>query len=168
MMALDSNDRIVACGHAGDDATIVSIASSGQLLRMSADKVRPQGLSASGMAGMKLIGEARVIAANAIAAEKLTGAYVVTVAGCDQALPGTGQTSVKVTPLELYPIKGRSGQGVRAHRLLRGEDGLVLAAITPGVTRAIAEDGAPLDLPAPDERRDGSGEKLHHQIFALG
>ena len=41
--------------------------------------------------------------------------------------------SVKVTPFELYPAKGRATGGVRTHRFLKGEPQLVLAWVGPGL-----------------------------------
>ena len=84
-------------------------------------------------------------------------AVVVTVAAALGALPGTGQTTVKVTPFECYPSKGRGGQGVRCQRFLRGEDRLDIAWVGTKPARAASADGSPVDLPAEDERRDGSG-----------
>ena len=72
------------------------------------------------------------------------------------ALPGTEAGSVKVTPFSEYPAKGRATGGVRCHRFLKGEDG----SSSPGRPRAraaAADSGAPVDLPEPVGRRDGSG-----------
>jgi DNA gyrase subunit A len=93
---------------------------------------------------------------------------VVTVAGSAGTLPGTGASSVKVTSYELYPGKGRATGGVRAHRFLKGEDGLVLAWAGEGPARAVGTGGQPVDLPAPDQRRDGSGVALSVPVAAVG
>ena len=37
-----------------------------------------------------------------------------------------------MTPYQEYPAKGRATGGVRRHRFLKGEDGLVLAWAGPG------------------------------------
>ena len=95
-------------------------------------------------------------------------AVAVTVAAVADALPGTGQTSVKVTPLSEYPVKGRAGQGVRAQRFLRGEDRLDLAWAGPRPARAASADGSPVDLPAEDPRRDGSGQPVSAPIATIG
>ena len=79
------------------------------------------------MAGFRLHEGARVIAGAAVPEELLAEAVVVTVAGSEGSLPGTGGGSVKVTPLDRYPAKGRATGGVRSHRFLRGEDELVVA-----------------------------------------
>ena len=82
---------------------------------------------------------------------------MVTVAGTSRALPGTDAGAVKVTPFAEYPGKGRATGGVRCHRFLKGEDVLLLAWAGPAPAWAAAASGAPVDLPAPDRRRDGSG-----------
>ena len=93
---------------------------------------------------------------------------VVTVAGSTGALPGTGAATVKVTPYLEYPPKGRATGGVRCHRFLKGEDALVLAWAGPGPARGATDAGVPVDLPAPDGRRDGSGTRVRQPLAALG
>jgi DNA gyrase subunit A len=74
---------------------------------------------------------------------------------------------VKVTPLAQYPGKGRGTGGVRCHRFLKGEDTLLLAWAGRGPARAAAASGAPVDLPPPVSRRDGSGEPAAQPIAAV-
>lgn len=166
VIALDAGDRLVGFAPSRDESQLVFVSSDAQLLRTGADKVRPQGRTASGMAGMKLSGEAEAIGFWVVDAP--AEAVVVTVAAAQGALPGTGQTTAKVTPLELYPVKGRGGQGVRAQRFLKGEDRLDLAWVGPRPARAAAADGHPVDLPAEDERRDGSGSPVVVPIGMIG
>ncbi|MCP6336039.1 hypothetical protein NL449_28880, partial [Klebsiella pneumoniae] len=71
---------------------------------------------------------------------------VVTVAGSSGALPGTDAGTVKVTPLSAYPAKGRATAGVRCHRLLKGEDGLMLAWVGAD-PRAVDATGRAVELP---------------------
>jgi len=100
--------------------------------------------------------------------ELLAEAVVVTVAGSEGSLPGTGGGSVKVTPLDRYPAKGRATGGVRSHRFLRGEDELIVAWVGVAPPRALREGGKPVALPEPDERRDGSGSPLPAPIIGIG
>ena len=72
---------------------------------------------------------------------------VVTVSGSTAALPGTEPGSVKVTPYDEYPPKGRGTGGVRCHRFLRGEDTIILAWAGAAPPRAAAATGVPIDLP---------------------
>ena len=46
---------------------------------------------------------------------------------------------------------------MRCHRFLKGEDTLVFGWAGAGPARAAAASGSPIDLPAADGKRDGSG-----------
>ena len=94
-------------------------------------------------------------------------AVVVTVSGTSRALPGTDSGSAKVTWLAEYPGKGRATGGVRCHRFLKGEDVLMLAWAGPEPAWAAAPSGAPVELPEPDRRRDGSGVPAAQPIAAV-
>ncbi len=134
--------------------TLCFVTSEGQLLHFGAASVRPQGRSGGGMAGVKLGASAHVVSFTAL---DPADAVVVTVSGSSSALPGTEAGSVKVTPFSEYPAKGRATGGVRCHRFLKGEDALVFAWAGAAPARAAADSGAPVELPEPVARRDGSG-----------
>ena len=168
VISLSEGDRVVFAGTAADTDFLALVTSDAQLLRFQATKVRPQGRGAGGMAGISLHEGARVIAGAAVPEELLAEAVVVTVAGSEGSLPGTGGGSVKVTPLDRYPAKGRATGGVRSHRFLRGEDELVVAWVGVAPPRALREGGKPVALPEPDERRDGSGSPLPAPIIGIG
>ena len=168
VIALADGDRVVFAGTAADSDILVLVTSDAQLLRFEASRVRPQGRGAGGMAGISLHEGARVIAGSAVPAELLAEAVVVTVADAEGALPGTGTGSVKVTPLDRYPAKGRATGGVRAQRFLRGEDELVLAWVGVGPARAVGPGGQSVGLPEADERRDGSGSPLSAPVAGIG
>ena len=168
VIALADGDRVVFAGTAADSDILALVTSDAQLLRFEASRVRPQGRGAGGMAGISLHEGARVIAGSAVPAELLAEAVVVTVADAEGALPGTGTGSVKVTPLDRYPAKGRATGGVRAQRFLRGEDELVLAWVGVGPARAVGPGGQSVGLPEADERRDGSGSPLSAPVAGIG
>ena len=173
VISLKDGDRVVGAVQLdGEDADLVFITSDAQLLRFRASAVRPQGRSAGGMAGIRLSAGAAVVWFGALpdGASPAAGAdaVVVTVAGSSHALPGTAAATVKVTPYEEYPAKGRATGGVRCHRFLKGEDTLVLAWAGPGPARAATDAGVPVYLPDADGRRDGSGERIRQGLAALG
>jgi DNA gyrase subunit A len=180
LITLKAGDRVVgAVQLSGESDELVFITSDAQLLRYAASSVRPQGRAAGGMAGVRLSAGASVVwfgAADAGAASgtpsgppgSYSPAVVVTVAGSAGALPGTGAVSVKVTPLHEYPSKGRATGGVRCHRFLKGEDMLVMAWAGPAPAVAATDTGAPVPLPDPVGKRDGSGTALGRQIAVLG
>lgn len=144
------------------------MADDGQLLHFAASAVRPQGRPAGGMAGIKLSEGARVVYFGSVAPDAQDTAVVVTIAGSSGALPGTVPGSAKVTPFALYPAKGRATAGVRSHRFLRGEDRLDIAWVGVTPARATGSRGQPVALPAPDERRDGSGVAVAHPVAGVG
>ena len=87
--------------------------------------------------------------------------------GSSSALPGTQTGSAKVSPLAIYPAKGRATGGVRCQRLLKGEDAVVLAWVGDGTPLACASSGSPVDLPDPTDRRDASGVPVSQPILAI-
>jgi DNA gyrase subunit A len=117
------------------------------------------------MSGVKLASGAQAVF---FGASGLADASVVTVAGSSAALPGTDAGSVKVTPLAEYPGKGRATGGVRCQRFLKGEDTLLLAWAGADPVIAAAASGVPIELPAPDPRRDASGAPVGQPIAAVG
>ncbi|MBD8477500.1 DNA gyrase/topoisomerase IV subunit A [Microbacterium sp. CFBP 8794] len=166
IISLRDGDRVVGAAPAGDNAELVFVASDAQLLRFEASSVRPQGRSAGGMAGIRLADGAHVIAFAVVGASAFD-AVVVTVAGSSAALPGTDAGSAKVSAFTEYPAKGRATGGVRAQRLLRGEDALVLAWVGTD-PRAVGADGAVRALPEAGAKRDASGQPLDAVIGAIG
>ncbi|HQR26767.1 MAG TPA: DNA topoisomerase IV subunit A [Nocardioides sp.] len=155
VLTLRDGDEVVgAVELATGEETLCFITSDAQLLHFSAGLVRPQGRAGGGMAGIRLATGQSVRWFGALHPEE---AVVVTVSGASAALPGTEPGSVKVTPFTEYPSKGRATGGVRCHRFLKGEDCLVFAWAGAAPARAAAASGAPVDLPPPTGRRDGSG-----------
>jgi len=169
VITLKDADRVVgAVQLASEDRDLVFISSDAQLLRFPASAVRPQGRSAGGMAGIRLASGAAVVWFGAVDPAAPSGAVVVTVAGSDGALPGTGAVSVKVSEYSEFPAKGRATGGVRCQRFLKGEDALVLAWAGAVPARGATEAGVPVELPAELGRRDGSGLPLLQPLAAIG
>jgi DNA gyrase subunit A len=139
------------------------VTSDAQLLHFGADGVRPQGRSGGGIAGIRVASGERVVWFGAVDSED---SVVVTVSGSSTALPGTEAGAVKVTPFSEYPGKGRATGGVRCHRFLKGEDALLFAWVGTAPARAAAASGSPVELPAADGRRDGSGTPASQPITA--
>ena len=165
IISLKDGDRVVGAAIAPDGAELVFVASDAQLLRFDASSVRPQGRSAGGMAGIRLSDGASVIAFTAVT--DADAAVVVTIAGSLLAIAGTDAGSAKVSSFSEFPPKGRATGGVRAQRLLKGEDALTLAWV--GVEpRALAADGAVRTLPDVGAKRDASGQALDAVVAAVG
>ena len=194
VVTLKEDDRVVGAVSLRDETQdLVFVSSDAQLLRFPASAVRPQGRLAGGMAGIRLVAGATVIWFGAVdpaggssgngsadGAAALNGSggagggaeagepVVVTVAGSAGALPGTGAGSVKVSPYDEFPAKGRATGGVRCHRFLKGEDTLILAWAGPGPALGATEAGGPVELPGAFGRRDGSGVGLAQPLAAVG
>ncbi len=166
IIRLDDDDEVIGAVELyHDQSSLVFITSDAQLLRFAASSVRPQGRTGGGMAGVKLTAGAQALF---FGASTTDNASVVTVTGSSAALPGTDAGSVKVTPLGEYPAKGRATGGVRCQRFLKGEDAVLLAWAGPDPAIAAASSGAPIELPDPDLRRDGSGTPIGQPVAAVG
>jgi DNA gyrase subunit A len=166
LLRLDPGDSVVgAMELTSTDVELVFVTSDAQLLHFPAAAVRPQGRAGGGIAGIKVGSGARVtfFGAVPIAAPSV----LVSVSGTSQALPGTDAGAVKVTDFSEYPAKGRATAGVRCHKFLKGEDTLLLAWAGPTPAIAAAASGSPVDLPAADHRRDGSGVSLGQPLAAV-
>lgn len=179
---LKDDDEVLAAAEARDEDRLVFVSTDSSLLTFEAKNVRPQGRTAGGMAGIRLAEGCSVAAFAVVTDGKVTwnyeegenglfsasGAVVLTVAGDSEALPGTENGAAKVTPLEMYPTKGRGTGGVRSQRFLKGQDTLILAFVGAYPLHASTQSGAPVELPKPDMRRDGSGTDLSAPIAVVG
>ena len=179
---LKDDDEVLAAAEARDEDRLVFVSTDSSLLTFEAKNVRPQGRTAGGMAGIRLAEGCSVAAFAVVPDGKVTwnyeegenglfsasGAVVLTVAGDSEALPGTENGAAKVTPLEMYPTKGRGTGGVRSQRFLKGQDTLILAFVGAYPLHASPQSGAPVELPKPDMRRDGSGTDLSAPIAVVG
>ena len=179
---LKDDDEVLAAAEARDEDRLVFVSTDSSLLTFEAKNVRPQGRTAGGMAGIRLAEGCSMAAFAVVPDGKVTwnyeegenglfsasGAVVLTVAGDSEALPGTENGAAKVTPLEMYPTKGRGTGGVRSQRFLKGQDTLILAFVGAYPLHASTQSGAPVELPKPDMRRDGSGTDLSAPIAVVG
>lgn len=168
LIALKAGDSLVSAALAPDDSQLVFVTTDAQLLHFGASNVRPQGRQAGGMTGIKLSPEAHVKSGFVISAKEKDLALVVTVAQGSEVLPGTESCSAKITELSEFPAKGRATGGVRAQRLLKGEDHLGCAWVGAGSPQALQLDGKPVSLPETLSKRDGSGTPLDGVVGSIG
>ncbi|AXB47438.1 DNA gyrase/topoisomerase IV subunit A [Amycolatopsis albispora] len=149
VISLKDGDEVVGATWLTDGSeSLAFLTSQASLLRYSASLVRPQGLKGGGMAGINVGADAHVVFFGAVRTDD--GEH-----GEPMVVTATGQ-SVKVTPFEEYPAKGRGTGGVRTHRFLKGETGLAVGWIGPRPAGS-SSSGSPVELPEVDLRRDGSG-----------
>jgi DNA gyrase subunit A len=96
---------------------IILATSSGQAIRFSEDTVRPMGLPASGVMGIKLDNET----------DGVIGMDVFVTEGFLWSITDNGLA--KATPLTEYPLQNRYGQGVINMRLPKGASEVAAAAV---------------------------------------
>lgn len=162
---LDDSDDVVGADLAPDGHELVFVSRQTQLLHFAAASVRPQGVGAAGVAGIKLTdGDSVVSFASVSPSEDIR---VVTVTAAGATLTGADPGRAKVSSLNDFPAKGRATGGVRSHTLLKGEIGLSLAFVGPD-PRASATDGSARDLPSDLGKRDGTGVALGDVVAVLG
>lgn len=142
IIGLRDGDRVVAAFCAPDDADAVIVTTDARVLRTPLGKVRPQGRSAGGVAGMRLNDGAAVLAAG-----PTHSADTMVATLSDGAL-------VKVCPAVEYPQKGRGGGGVAERRMRRNESALVAAVVSDRAVTGVSAKGAPVAVPEPSGRND--------------
>lgn len=166
-ISLKDGDHVVgAVELSTGEEELVFVTSHASLLHFPASDVRPQGRGGGGVAGVRLTDGAKAIFFGAV--DPQVDNIVVTVSGAGDSLPGTDPGAWKVTPFAEYPGKGRATGGVRAHRFLKGEDGLLLAWVGRAEARAAQPNGVAVTLPEAEGRRDGSGVPASAVIGGIG
>jgi DNA gyrase subunit A len=138
-----------------DTVDLVMISTAGQLLRFPSTSVRPQGHTAGGMTGMRL-GD---------------GDFVLTLGsshGAPVVASVTDSGSVKLTPLDDYPVKGRGTGGVRCHTFRKDDTTLALAFVGDGPIVANDQSGNPIEIPSDHGKRDGSGVRVEPMPTGIG
>ena len=166
IIALKPGDEVVGVSQGSDAEELVFVTSDAQLLHFAASAVRPQGLSAGGMAGINLSAKATVAFFGAVD----TGAenVVVTVSTSTATIAGADPGRAKVSSFTEFPGKGRATGGVRAHAFLKGEDVLGLAWVGSAPAVAVGTDGAVRQLPDVGAKRDASGVPLEGVVGSVG
>jgi DNA gyrase subunit A len=154
LISLRDLDSVIGAGVCSDDGELVFVSREANLLAFPASSVRPQGLPASGMAGINL-GDSKAVYFGIGKSESI----LVTAANGSLSLGDTDPGSVKLTRLSAYPRKGRGAMGVRCHRFLKGEDQLYFAGLSD-LSLVFDLDGSPMASASVDDRRDGSGVAL--------
>ena len=160
VISLKDFDEVLGVYPAPDSTKLVFVSAEANLLVFDASAVRPQGLPATGMAGINL-GDSRAL----FFGVSNGGEFLVTAANSSQALGATDPGSVKTTSLAAFPQKGRATQGVRCQRFLKSEDQLYFAGLA-ALPVVVDHDGNQLAMPEVDERRDASGKPASGYLAA--
>lgn len=113
----------------GDQEVLLST-SSGQAIRFNEDAVRPMGLPASGVLGIKLDSDT----------DGIIGMDIVTPNSFVWSITDNGLA--KATPIEEYPLQNRYGQGVINMRLPKGSSEVAASTLlTRGMTLIVTTSG---------------------------
>ncbi|MBZ0302848.1 MAG: DNA gyrase subunit A, partial [Anaerolineae bacterium] len=117
VMNVTDDDQVRWAFFTTGDNEVLLITAQGQGIRFKEEDVRPTGLPAGGMRGIKLLGpEDRVVGANVMVENQ----YVWTIT--DNGLATISQASE-------FPVQGRAGAGVIAMRVPNDSHGLTAATI---------------------------------------
>jgi len=140
VIALDAGDELVWADLSPGGGEVLLVTASGQAIRFSEEDVRPMGLAAGGIGGIKLQGKDRIVAGRAVgpSADPAARLALLTTAGYG-----------KQVLLSEFPTQGRNGQGVVAAKLVDRSGELAGAALlAPGdFVVCLAERGASYVLP---------------------
>lgn len=155
VIKLDTDDEVLGARWVEDYSLydFVFIKNSSNLLTFPADKVRPQGLSGGGVAGVKILDE-KVISFNVISHDERENAQVVTLSDA-----GNG----KVSPYAPFPQKGRATGGVRSQALLKSDKEIVFAKVITDNT-LYDSTGKKITLPDITPKRDASGKPVPEDL----
>ncbi|MBC8099023.1 MAG: hypothetical protein H7Y11_06235, partial [Armatimonadetes bacterium] len=116
VMSVGEDDQVIAALLTDGTQEVILTTNEAQAIRFKEEEVRPTGLQAGGMRGIKLASQrSRVIAAN-IARDDLV-MFTLTDDGMG-----------KLSPMEEYPLQGRAGGGVITMRLPKSSREIVAAA----------------------------------------
>ncbi len=166
IIALKPGDEVVGVAQGSDAEELVFVTSDAQLLHFAASAVRPQGVSAAGMAGISVSAKATVTFFGSV--DPGVDNVVVTLSTSTATIAGADPGRGKVSSLGEFPGKGRATGGVRAHSFLKGEDVLGLAWVGPAPALAVGTDGSVRQLPDSGSKRDASGSPLDAVIGSVG
>ncbi len=158
VITLEKGDAVVGVSNSFETDFAVFITRAGQLLKFPVSAVRPQGLPAGGVAGIRLGKNDEVLFFSSVTEN--SDATVLTVSGNSGEIPGTVPGRAKISLLQDFPAKGRATGGVRAHRFRADEDKLDVAWSGPHRPVATTAGGVAVSLPEELGKRDGSGEQL--------
>jgi DNA gyrase subunit A len=116
VMNVGEDNRLIAVIPTDGTQEIILTSNQAQAIRFKEDEVRPTGLPAGGMRGIKMSGQrARVVAANLARDDQ----YMFTL---------TEDGIAKISKLDEYPLQGRAGGGVITMRLPKTSREVVAAA----------------------------------------
>jgi DNA gyrase subunit A len=135
IIGMDAGDELVWVDVSAGGGEILLVSASGQAIRFSEEVVRPMGLAAGGVGGIKLQAKDRVVAGQGLDSRSDPQANLA-------VFTTTGYG--KQVPLAEFPLQGRNGQGVVAIKLVeRAGEVAGAALVLSGESIVCLLDGAP-------------------------
>ncbi|MCA9886353.1 MAG: hypothetical protein KC708_25445, partial [Anaerolineae bacterium] len=117
VMNVADNDLLIAAFYTSGEDSVLLTTYNAQAIRFSEEDVRPTGLPAGGMRGIKLLNDTdKVVGATKV----VEGQYVWNI---------TDDGIAKISHIDEYPIQGRAGSGVITMRLEKSSMGVMAATI---------------------------------------
>ncbi|HJP16838.1 MAG TPA: DNA gyrase C-terminal beta-propeller domain-containing protein, partial [Acidimicrobiales bacterium] len=163
LINLKKDDHVAAAFCAPERVDILLVSSDGQVLCTPVEDVSVQGRGAAGIAGMKLKGGAKIVAAGVVLADDVL--YTI-----------TNRSSIKATPTSEFESRGRNGVGVRVNKIDEGEElsfawvgqplGLLATMCKDDDPQKVDPNPMPLMIEA--TKRDLSSGSTERQILSLG
>jgi DNA gyrase subunit A len=166
VISLKSGDELIGATSSREEDELIFVTDDAQLLRFETSLVRPLGLGAAGMAGIKLSSDAKAIFFASVSVDKQT--VVLTVANNSESLGAVDAGSAKLSSIDEFPSKGRATGGVRAQKFIRDENQLYFAYVGSQPVLASASAGKAIELPEKLAKRDASGAPLASTIISAG
>ena len=168
VIGLEDGDEVVgAVELATGDEDLVFVTSDAQLLRFAADRRPPAGpRRPAAWPASSWPPAQRVVFFGAVdpaVPNRRRHRPAARRARCPAPSPG----SLKVTPYDEYPAKGRATGGVRATGSSRARTPWCSAWVGAAPARAAAANGVPVELPVATGERDGSGACAATPIAAV-
>ena len=155
LIKLAEGDEVIAA--AVSDEFLYFATENGQVLKLDPASVRPQGLAAGGMQGMKLNEGDSVIGFGSSNATD----FLFSASEAGDGLPGSEFGRGKLTAFEEIPQKGRATQGVRVQRFTKGDSRLYFAQSCSSKRFCSGKEVAALE----PTKRDVAGESLNFRVI---
>jgi DNA gyrase subunit A len=152
VIGVDEGDALIGAALTSGEDEVLLVTYAGQAIRFKEGEVRPMGLAAGGVMGVKLSGPGDRVVALAVARPR------------SDLLVATEDGKAKRTPLTEYPTQGRHGQGVVTARLA-DEVGVAGAGVVQSDSTVVlvTEKGAAKTIrarSAPRTSRPTQGQKV--------
>ena len=117
VMDVETDDKLGWVFVTSGDQEVILTTAQGQSIRFKESDVRPTGMGAGGMRGIKLMGQRDRVVGASTARDDL---HLLTISDVGLA---------KSSPLSEYPTQGRAGSGVVTMKLTQDSGGIVAAAV---------------------------------------